>query len=151
MAHQAFSLQWAQKMSIRPNNQKLFMWMSHFCYWFEAVMGGRHWSLRPNAFRKWHFIFSDDFFFFRLTTVWNRTAAKLLIISVICFIYWKMTPFQIPETQHSKCVFMLEQSHLINHSEMQQQSTIQSFFTFWVTKSWELLQSTTATSLKNTP
>lgn len=79
------------KMSIRPNNnQKLFMWMSHFCYWFEAVMGCRHWSLRPNAFRKWHFIFNNafSFFLFSLTTVWNRTVAKLLIILIISFIHW---------------------------------------------------------------
>lgn len=61
------------KMSIRPNNQKLFMWMSHFSYWLEAVMGG--WSLRPNAFRKWHFMFSDDFFF-PVNHSWKQNSSQ---------------------------------------------------------------------------
>lgn len=116
------------KMSIMPNNnQKLFMWMSHFCYWFEAVMGCRHWSLRPNAFRKWHFIFNNafSFFLFSLTTVWNRTVAKLLIILIISFIHWNthLSLLLRPIIQHVCLCWnnIALINYNINHSEMQQQ------------------------------
>lgn len=56
-----------------------------FCHWLNAVMCLSRWSLRPNAFRKWHFTFNNTFYFVSLTADWCRTVVKGLFRLLVSF------------------------------------------------------------------